>query len=212
MQTLRMRFAVRFLVAATVLSLAGAAAAQAAATPPDPPAATAAPQAVDEGVPVARSFAELVGRIEPGDTVYVTRDAGERTRAEVQGFDADLSTLFLTADGTSFGLTESELRQLDLRYGDSLTNGAVIGAIAGSGIFVVAGIACALVNDCHAASETFAAAAVMGGIGAGIGVGIDAAVKTERLVFVSPATQAAAWQIVPVISVTRRGALVVLRF
>lgn len=183
---------------------------QATAKEPDSPQEQPEPR--ESGATVARSFAELTAKIEPGDTVYVTRQAGERTKAKVQGFDADLETLFFNTDGTSFGLTESELRQLELRYGDSLANGAVIGAIAGSGIFVIAGIACAWVSDCNAAAETFAAAAVFGGIGAGIGVAIDASVKTERLVYVGTTAAARGFALRPVITGTQRGAVVVLRF
>jgi hypothetical protein len=182
----------------------------ATAKEPDPPEDRQ--DAADNGGAVARSFAELSAKIEPGDTVYVTREAGERTKAKVQGFDADLATLFFSADGASFGLTESELRQLDLRYGDSLANGAVIGAVAGSGIFVIAGVACALVSDCGAASETFAAAALFGGIGAVIGVTIDASVKTERLVYAGPSAPKPRFALRPVISRTQGGAVIVFRF
>ena len=161
---------------------------------------------------VARTFAELNARLKPGSTVFVTREAGERTKARVQGFDADLHTLFLTADGTSFGMTEDEVRQLSVREQDSLVNGAVIGACVGGGLFVIAGIACALVDGCGAASETFAAAAVFGGIGAGIGVGIDAMVKTERLVYVSPVRGGFSVGLAPVVSSTGKGVRVVLRF
>jgi len=84
--------------------------------------------------------------------------------------------------------------------------------VAGGGIFVIGGIACALVSDCHAASETFAAAAVFGAIGAGIGVGIDASIKTERLVYVAPGAAMGGVALLPVLSRTRQGAMVVLRF
>jgi hypothetical protein len=164
------------------------------------------------GAAVARDFAELAAKIEPGDTVLVTRQAGERTRALVQGFDASLNTLYLTSDGTSFGLSESELSQLELRYADSRANGVVIGAVAGSSIFVIAGVACALVDGCNAASETFAAAALFGGIGAGIGFAIDSSIKTERLVYVGPASAPRGFGFAPVISRTKQGALVVFRF
>jgi len=161
---------------------------------------------------VARTFAELAGKVEPGDTVYVTGVSGERTRATLQGFDADLRTAFFNADNTSFGLGENELRQLELRYGDSLVNGAVIGAVAASSLFVLGAIACAVVDDCDAAAEAFAGAAVMAGIGAGIGVGIDAAIKTERLVYVGPYPSGRSFAVRPVISGTRRGATLVWRF
>jgi len=182
------------------------------AQPQQPPAQDKPQEQELDARAVARTFAELSSRLEPGDTVIVTREAGERTEAKVQGFDVDLRTLFLTADGTSFGMTEPEIRQLAIRGHDSFVNGAVIGASVGGGFFVILGIACALVSDCDAASETFAAAAILGGIGAGIGVGIDALVKTERLVYVGPSGSSFSLALAPVASRTGKGVRVVFRF
>ena len=68
---------------------------------------------------------------------------------------------------------------------------------------------------CTAADRaTFAAvfAGVLGALGTGIGVGIDALVTGHRLLYENPPTRAAAFEIVPSFGTSRSGLALALRW
>jgi hypothetical protein len=144
---------------------------------------------------VVTSFTELPTVIKTGDTVDVTDAKGRTLRGRIS--DVSRSSLELTArrrapDGSepfvSVGrFSETDVREIRLQRRDSLRNGTLIGLAIGLGIgfFPAAGI------FCHGGYEDFSASAgscaaflgIVGGIGAGAGLAVDAARVQHRMVY-----------------------------
>ena len=145
---------------------------------------------------VVTSFTELPTVVKTGDTVDVTDVKGRTLRGRIA--DLSRSSLELTArkrasDGSdpfvSIGrFSETDIREIRLQHRDSLLNGTLIGLAIGLGIatFPAAGIFCG-----NGSYEDFSATAgscaaflgIVGGIGAGIGVTVDAARVERRMVY-----------------------------
>ena len=157
-----------------------------------------------------RDFSQLNTRLRPGDTVWVTDAQGR----EVKGRILSLSTDALTLEGgkpRSFGAPE--VSTIQLRRNDSLANGALIGLGVGSGLTLVA---CLADTEAREAGWCVAAAAVYGGIGAGIGVGIDALIPGKKiLAYRAPAPSGAPparLSIAPVVTPRAKGVAVSFAF
>jgi hypothetical protein len=99
-----------------------------------------------------------------------------------------------------------EIRQ---RRPDSLGNGAVWGAvILGGGTALLLGIACSI-DGCARQDVSFfiAGSLIDSGIGAGIGVSIDAMIQSKQPIYRNPnrTTSAPGLHVAPVLSGRRRG-------
>jgi hypothetical protein len=169
--------------------------------------AAAVPCAAQEPV---REFSQLNTRLRPGDTIWVTDAQGR----EVKGRILSLNTDEVTLEGgrrRSFGAPD--VSTIQLRRNDSLANGALIGLGVGGGLTLVA---CLVSVDSSDAGWCAAAAAVYGGIGAGIGVGIDALIPGKKvLAYRAPASVAdppARLSIAPVVTPRAKGVAVSFAF
>ena len=157
-----------------------------------------------------RDFSQLNTRLRPGDTIWVTDAQGR----EVKGRILSLSTDALTLEGgrpRSFGAPD--VSAIQVRRNDSLANGALIGLGVGSGLTLVA---CLADTEAREAGWCAAAAAVYGGIGAGIGVGIDALIPGKKiLAYRAPAPSGAPparLSIAPVVTPRAKGVAVSFAF
>jgi hypothetical protein len=157
-----------------------------------------------------RDFSQLNTRLRPGDTVWVTDAQGR----EVKGRILSLNTDALTLEGgnrTSFGAPD--VSTIQVRRNDSLGNGALIGLGVGGGLTLVA---CLVSVESRDAGWCVAAAAVYGGVGAGIGVGIDALIPGKKiLAYRAPApggAPPARLSIAPVVTPRTKGVAVSLAF
>jgi hypothetical protein len=182
--------------------------------PSDPPAegAEASDGARPRGdVIVARNLAELPSVVEPGETVYVTDASGVRDKYKMQGVSPDASSLLLERNGAIRELQQDEVLNIAVKRGDRLWDGAVKGALIGASPMLITAIVCAAVDGCGA--EALAVSLYTGLIGAGIGVGIDAAFKETHVVYsaVPPVSQPKI-VVAPLITGQRRGALVQVNF
>jgi len=157
-----------------------------------------------------KSFDQLNTRLKPGDTVWVTDAAGR----EVKGKIVDLAPGALTvkADASrTYGPADVNL--IHERRPDSFKNGALIGLGVGGGLSL---------GLCLAASESedygwcAFAAGIYGGVGAGIGVGIDALIPGKKLVAYrapgTPGSSQARLSLAPVITPRTKGVAVVFSF
>lgn len=127
---------------------------------------------------VAQSFGELRLLVQQGDTVTIVDASGR----EAKGRIALLTATELVLDGRERrSWQEADVVSVRQRDRDSLGNGALIGLGFGAG-GALAGI---LAVGVESGDEGYAALAVAfyGGIGAGIGVGVDALITRERDVF-----------------------------
>jgi len=123
-----------------------------------------------------RDFAQLNTRLRPGDTIWVTDAQGR----EVKGRIAAVGTDALTVDGGgSKTFSAGDVRLVMERRHDSLANGALIGLGVGG---IGTGLACLASADEGQDQWCLAAAVVYGGIGAAIGLGIDAVIPGKKVV------------------------------
>lgn len=143
---------------------------------------------------VVTSFGELPAVVKTGDTVDVTDAKGRTIRGRIG--ELSRTSLELTArkresDGSDpfvpvGRFSEPDIRQIRLERRDSVLNGTLIGLAIGLGIaaFPAAGIFC---NPNYEDGATPAMCAsflgILGGIGAGAGVLVDAARVERRMVY-----------------------------
>ena len=123
-----------------------------------------------------RDFTLLNTRLVPGDTIWVTDAQGREVKGRIAALGADAITL---EGGGSRTFASPDVTTIYVRRGDSLGNGALIGlGVGGLGI----GLACVAGTDDQDQGWCLMAAVVYAGIGAAIGVGIDAMIPGKKLV------------------------------
>jgi threonine dehydrogenase-like Zn-dependent dehydrogenase len=83
---------------------------------------------------VASSFDQLGVLVKPGDKISVVDVTGREAEGHVWKLWRDRLTLVTTAGPRQFG--DFEVATIRQRRGDSLTNGAIIGAVAGTAYFL----------------------------------------------------------------------------
>lgn len=125
---------------------------------------------------VAGNFDQLRVLVKSGDTLTVTDGAGTRSRGKLT--DVSASSLELEVAGTRRLFREAEVNIIEKRGDDSLKNGALIGMVTAGALFGPA--IGALTGDWGAA---VAGGFIYAGIGAGIGVGIDALIEGQRVIY-----------------------------
>ncbi len=157
----------------------------------------------------ARSFEQLQVFVADGDTVSVREATGKEFSARVAGVSA--TELVLMVDGQRRAFHPDDAIRIRQRRGDSLANGTWwgFGIGAGAALLAVAADDSGLVND---AGWAVVAAAVYGGIGAGIGVSVDALIRKREIIYDHGAGGASTVTIVPVFGPRRAGAQVALAF
>ena len=157
-----------------------------------------------------RDFSQLNTRLRPGDTIWVTNAEGREVKGTILSLAADELTLE-GRTGRSFGAPD--VATITVRRADSLRNGALIGLGIGSGLVLVGCLANAESGD---AGWCVLGAAIYGGIGAGIGVGIDALIPGKKLVAYrapgSPGPAPARLSIAPVVTPRAKGVAVSYAF
>jgi hypothetical protein len=132
-----------------------------------------------------REVPEKAASAAPGQKIiYVTDDTGTVTEGRLVRLGPD--AIVLLSDGAERRLDLARVRQVDVR-GDSVRNGAIIGAvIGGAGALVSVGLA-----DCPDGGSACPAARVIGavlatGVWAAIGAGIDALIPGRTTLYVAP--------------------------
>ena len=149
---------------------------------------------------LARSLDQLRVLVKAGDTVSVTDATGRRLTGPIADLSKDALTLVV--DGNRFVLSERDIATVRQRRADSLANGAKWGFGVGLGFGLLVGVAIAAEGYSGAAIPV--AGLAYGGIGAGVGVGIDALIRGTRVIYARDDTPAAGVRIAPVLS--RHGA------
>jgi hypothetical protein len=169
--------------------------------------ATPAPSAAQEPV---RDFSQLNTQLRPGDTVWVTDAQGREVKGRILSLSHDALAL---EGGSARSFGAPDVATISLRRHDSLGNGALIGLGVGGGLTLVA---CLVSVESSDAGWCVAAAAVYGGIGAGIGVGIDALIPGKKiLAYRAPAPGGPArarLSIAPLVSPRAKGVAVSFAF
>jgi hypothetical protein len=140
--------------------------------------ADAQPAEQTDPTPVARSFDELSHRLQSGTTIFVTDSAGN----EVSGRLGKLSdtTLSLLVHGKPQTFSVDEVGLVKRREHDSLWNGFLIGAAAGS----VPAVYWLFADPNECGNSICMGDLLLGVAGGGlIGLGIDRAIKAKVIVY-----------------------------
>jgi hypothetical protein len=114
--------------------------------------------------------------------VIVTDTKGQEFRGTVA--DVSPTQLSLRMGRATRQFTAAEVRSVRVRREDSLANGALIGLAVGGGLASLV----FLDNECHDDPDCYAIVAVDAGIGALVGLGIDALIHRHVVVYAAPAS------------------------
>ena len=120
-----------------------------------------------------RDFSQLNTRLKPGDTVWVTDAQGREVTGEIVDLAPDSLTL---KGGPARRLGPADATLIRQRRHDPLWNGALIGVAVGGGL----GLAMGDFSGSWDWGDAAVGAVIFGGIGAGIGVGIDALIPGKK--------------------------------
>lgn len=159
---------------------------------------------------VASSFDQLGVLVRPGDKVTVVDVTGREADGRIAKLSRETLTLITEAGPRQFG--DAEVARIRQRRGDSLTNGAIIGAAAGTAYFLTM---VALLGDSDG-GDVIVSTAVVGGVlfagmGAAAGVGIDALITRRQVIYQKPAGETRV-SVSPLFGHGRRGAAVTVTF
>lgn len=154
----------------------------------------------------AGTFDQLPVLVQPGETLTVTNDSGERVRGKLSQLSP--SSLVLDVLGTQREFQSTDVNTIEKP--DSLKNGALIGMAVGAGILGI-GIAGSAGSSEADAGLFVGGAVVYAAIGAAIGTGIDALVDGRRLIYARPTSPTTRLTFAPLLGGARKGVLVSLR-
>jgi hypothetical protein len=132
---------------------------------------------------LASSFEQLSVLVKPRDTVTVTDHTGSQTKGTIAVLSP--SSLELIVSGSRRSFLENETRTIRMRRSDSLRNGALwglgVGAALGLTTFIDTEESPALpTGEAIGATFTFA------GLGAAVGVGLDAMFRHDEIIYSRP--------------------------
>lgn len=160
---------------------------------------------------VASSFDQLGVLVKPGDKISVVDVAGREVEGRIGILSRDALILSTAAGMRELG--EADVAKIRQRRDDSLKNGAIIGAVAGTS-YGLAGLALAtMTSDGGDVNKVGATTAVLlcTGIGAAIGVGIDALITRRQVIYQKPASGSSVG-VSPLFGHGRRGVAVSVQF
>jgi hypothetical protein len=163
-----------------------------------------------EAQEVASSFEQLAVLVKAGDKITVVDVTGRETKGRIGKLSRDALILDTSAGPRQLG--EFDVAAISQRRGDSLKNGAIIGAVAATAyLWTMA----ALLTDSDG-GEVLIPAAVAGsvwvaGMGAAAGAGIDALISRRQVIYQKRAGGSRV-SVSPVFGHGHRGAAVTVRF
>ena len=158
---------------------------------------------------IAGSFDQLRVLVKSGDTLTITDTSGERVQGKLTQLSG--SGLVLDVSGAPRQFQDSDVNTVEKRGPDSLKNGALTGFAIGGGLGGLALGALAAADDGPTLAVAVVGALLYGGIGAGIGVGVDALIEGRRVIYARSNSPRARLTIAPLLSERRKGVVVSLR-
>jgi hypothetical protein len=162
---------------------------------------------------IATSYQELRLLVRVGDKVTVTETSGQQVSGKIT--DLSAASLALMVDGRPRQWAETEVATISQRRSDSLANGAWIGLVSGAALPAI-GLAIAVSQDDYdddiSGGEAAALIAVYAGLGAAVGVGIDALISRRQVIFERRTASGVTFAIAPLVGPTRAAARVSLGF
>lgn len=153
-----------------------------------------APVARQENLTAGQPFDPAAGiirqRVKQGQKVRVTDDSGQEWEGRIETF-APSALVLQSKDRQQHDVEYATIVRID-RPHDSLANGALIGLASGA-LFGLLSVVAEETSECEpggfwscgdpSADAYVLVPAILGGIGAGIGVGIDALIRRDPTLF-----------------------------
>ncbi len=166
-------------------------------------ASTSAAQAL------ATNFDQLQFKVKKGDTLFITSKTGYETSVSL--VEISKGVLLVDQGGSRREFAESEVTQIRQRLPDPLWTGAVIGFGVGA---VLGGLAASFDEGCsHDSTSCISPVLWTGGLGAGIGVGIDALIKGRKVIYRAPVSESRSRvTVLPVVSAATKGVAIRVNF
>jgi hypothetical protein len=156
--------------------------------------------------PSARSFEQLQVLVVPGDKVSISDPSGAKFTANIARVNASSVSVKIKDAVREF--QESEIETMRQRRPDSVKDGALAGLAVGAGLSI---LAC---GRCHLGDRVgLIGLGFYGGIGAAVGAGIDALIKTDMVVYRKRGNAAGPQvSVVPQLAKSHKGVAVSVRF
>lgn len=172
--------------------------------------AISVPAAAQDKVP---SLDQLPQVIHSGDWITVTDGSGRSAFGEISALSASSVTLLVGRSATPRSFDMRQVTLIQQRQSDSLANGAVWGLLGGAAIGFV-GIQSAACDGCTWDPPSLPAlvTAAGAGIGAGVGIALDALFREQRVVYSRAQASSTTLRAMPLFDGTRRGALLSIGF
>lgn len=158
------------------------------------------------------SFEQLQLLVKPGDKIEVFGTDGQSKKGKIESLTP--TTLRLAIKGSIRDYAQKDALLIKQKRSDSLGNGAIIGAVAGGGVAGVGLIAYCSQGYCSRDAATIVAGTLIyAGIGAAIGVGVDAMFKHRQTIYKLPEqTTLKSFSVAPVLTDGRKGAVLRVSF
>ena len=157
---------------------------------------------------VATSFDQLRVLIKRGDTVTVTDTSGRAISGQVT--DLSSSSIGILMGGHRSNLVEGDVRTISQRRHGDLGTGAKWGFGIGAAFGLFVALTECTGDECHLYSPFIAA--LYGGLGSGIGVGVSASIINQHVIFARPPTASVKLTLSPLVTHNRQGMIVSLGF
>ena len=161
-----------------------------------------------EAQEVASSLDQLRVLVKPKDTVTVTDAAGQQIRGTIAALSP--ASLELVFDGKRRTFLDSDITTIRQRRSDSLKNGALWGLGVGVGLGGLCTLA--VLSESGEYGLIPLCALVYGGMGAAIGVGVDAMIRGTQVIYSKSTGSSARLTLSPVIARERKAVLVLVGF
>ena len=158
---------------------------------------------------IANSFDELRLLVRTGDTLSVSSLDGREVTGKL--IELSRSALAIRVGGGRQEWREGDVATIHQRRHDSLANGALWGLVGGVGFVGVIGAVAAANDENVSGAEVGLAAAVYGAVGVGVGVGVDALISKRTVIF-ERRSAGASLGVAPILSRSRKGALLSIEF
>src|SRR5262245_6457407 len=159
----------------------------------------------------ASSFEQLQKTVQPGDTLLVTDKSGKVVKGKAEQVSG--TSLSLKTGGRRLDFAEADLVEIKTQRGDSLANGALIGSLASGAPIAILAAAASHPNDiCCSGGDVALVSAGFAGVGAGVGAIVDALHKHKETVYSRARNPTARFYIGPMMTSSRKGVQLAIRF
>ena len=156
---------------------------------------------------VASTFDQLSVLVKSGDAISLVDSTGRETKGRIDKLSA--ASLTLVTGSGSRELRETDVAMIRQRRSDPLMNGAIIGALVGSGLALT--IVATLLEHGDSTRGAAIGTAIYAGLGAAVGTSVDALIRGQRVIYRKPGA-AGDIGVSPLLLHGRKGVAVSVRF